>query len=150
ATPRKDGSPVPALARAVARFTEEPATCVLHFDIAMGPWTTERVFDGKRTMGVSKGDRAFFIGKARDTTQGTALALAHNITDRVVRIVAIDERGRPHEPRSDDQGSAGHFSGVDVEFDLNSRAIREFQLQSRPVGRFEIKNVALQPRKPAP
>jgi hypothetical protein len=98
-------------------------------------------------VGITQGERAFFFGKARQTRQGTTLALAHNIADRVVRVVAIDEQGREHHPISDDQGGAGHFSGLDVEFDLPPAQIREFRLQSRQVGRFEIKNVALRPRQ---
>jgi hypothetical protein len=142
--------PLPGLEASLAHFPEGLAACDLHFDIAMGPWTTERVFDGKRSTGFSTGERAFFFGKARETRQGTALVLAHNITDRVVRVVAIDEKGREHQPTSDGQGSAGHLSGIDVEFDLPPSTIREFQLQSRQVGRFEIKNVALRPRKAGP
>jgi beta-lactamase regulating signal transducer with metallopeptidase domain len=149
-TPKKDGKAAPELQRAVARFIDDLTACSVHFDIAVGPWKTERVFDGKRSLGFSRGERAFFFGRARQTQQGTALALAHNITDRVVRIVAIDTEGREHDPISDDQGGAGHFAGLDVEFNLPPGHIREFQLQSRQVGRFEIKNVALRPRQAAP
>jgi beta-lactamase regulating signal transducer with metallopeptidase domain len=150
AAPQKDGRAAPELHRVVARFRADPAVCDLHFDVAVGPWKSERVFDGKRSMGITEGERAFFLGTARETHQQTALALAHNITDRVVRIVAIDEKGREHHPISDDQGGAGHFSGMDVVFDLPPGQIREFQLQSRQVGRFEIKNVALRPRQAGP
>jgi hypothetical protein len=150
AAPKKDGRAAPELQRVVAHFGGDPVVCDLHFDIAVGPWNTERVFDGKRGVGITQGERAFFFGKARQTRQGTALALAHNIAARVVRIVAIDEQGREHHPISDDQGGAGHFSGLDVEFDLPPAQIREFRLQSRQVGRFEIKNVALRPRKAGP
>jgi beta-lactamase regulating signal transducer with metallopeptidase domain len=146
--PRKDGKPAPGLERCVAQFTPGLAACELHFDITLGPWETERVFDGKHGGGITKGDRAFFIGKAHETRQGTTLTLAHNIADRVVRVVAIDHDGREHQPTSDHQGGAGHFSGLDVEFDLPPAQIREFRLQSRKVGRFEIKNVALSPDEP--
>jgi len=149
-TPRKEGTPVPGLKRAVAHFSKGPATCELHFDIAVGPWSTEQVFDGKRSAGISKGDRSFFLGKARETHHGTALALAHNITDRAIRLVAIDAEGHERHPTSSAQGGAGHLNGLDVEFDLPPAQIRELRLQSRPVGRFEIKNVALRPRKAGP
>jgi hypothetical protein len=134
----------------VAAFTEGVATCELHFDIATGPWTTERVFDGKRSIGIGGNDRSCFFGKARAIPQGTAIALAHNILDRSVRVLAIDHGGREHEATSSGQGSAGPLSGMYVEFDLPLEEIREFQLQSRQVGRFEIKNVALRPRKAGP
>jgi hypothetical protein len=39
---------------------------------------------------------------------------------------------------------------IDVEFALPPGQIREYRLQSRPVGRFEIKDVALRPRKAGP
>ena len=92
-------------------------------------------------------DRAYFFGKARENRDGTAIAVAHNITDREVRLVAIDHAGKEHLPTSSTRGGARHMVMLDVEFDLPPGQIREYQLQSRPVGRFEIKHVALVPRK---
>jgi beta-lactamase regulating signal transducer with metallopeptidase domain len=144
----KGGKPVQDLQRAVAEFANGLATCDVHFDIAVGPWTTERAFDGTSSMGITTQERAFFFGKARETAQGTAITIAHNIIDRVVGVVAIDREGHEHRPVSAGRGGAGHFIGLDIEFDIPPGQIREYQLRSRPVGRFEIKNVALQPRKP--
>jgi beta-lactamase regulating signal transducer with metallopeptidase domain len=150
AAPQKDGTPVAGLQRTAAQFSEGLATCDVHFDIAIGPWKTERAFDGKTSMGISKDDRAFFFGKAREIREGTAIGIAHNITDRTVRLVAIDRDGKEREATSSASGGAGHLIGMDVEFSLPPGQIQEYQLQSRPVGRFEIKNVALQPRKLGP
>jgi hypothetical protein len=145
--PEKGGVLVPELRRVVAEFAEELATCDVHFDIAVGPWTLERRFDGKASVGISKDDRAFFFGRAREIRQGTVIAVSHNITDRAVRVVAIGQDGQEIRPTYTGQGGAGHLMGLDIEFNLPPSQIREFQLQSRPVGRFEIKNIALQPRK---
>jgi hypothetical protein len=145
--PQKDGTPGRELQMVVAEFAEGLGTCDVHFDIAVGPWTTERVFDGSRSGGIAKADRAYFFGKAREIRQGTAIAVSHNITDRVVRVVAIGQDGRELRPTYTGQGGAGHLMGLDLEFNLPPSQIREYQLQSRQVGRFEIKNVALQPRK---
>jgi beta-lactamase regulating signal transducer with metallopeptidase domain len=150
AAPKQDGRAAPELQRVVAQFYGDLAACDLHFDIAVGPWNTERVFDGKRSVGIGGHDRSFFFGKARETRQGTAITLAHNILDRYVRVIAIDQEGREHQPTSSGQGTAGPLTGLDVEFDLPPGQIREFRLQSRSVGRFEIKNVALRPRKAGP
>jgi hypothetical protein len=139
---------VPELQRVVAEFPRGLATCVVHFDLAVGPWVTEQV--AEKSIGIERGDRAFFFGKPREIRQGTAIAVAHNITDRDVRVVAVDRDGREHSPRSTSSGGATHLKMLDVEFDLAPGQIREYQLQSRPVGRFEIKNVALQPRKGGP
>jgi hypothetical protein len=146
--PQKDSKPVPNIEIAVAEFVAGPATCEVHFDIALGPWTTERAFDGNSSMGITTHERAFFFGKARETPQGTAITIAHNITDRVVIVVAIDRDGHEHRPVAAGRGGAGHFIGLDMEFDIPPGQIREYQLRSRAVGRFEIKNVALEPRKP--
>jgi beta-lactamase regulating signal transducer with metallopeptidase domain len=143
--PQKDGKPAPELQRVVAEFPEGLAACVVHFDLAVGPWVTEQV--AERSMGIERGDRAYFFGKSRETRQGTAIAVAHNISDRDVRVVAVSKDGREHVSRSTSSGGAKHLKMLDVEFDLPPGLIREYRLQSRPVGRFEIKNVALQPRK---
>jgi beta-lactamase regulating signal transducer with metallopeptidase domain len=145
APPRKGGVPVPGLQRVVAEFPQGLATCVVHFDVALGPWATEQA--SAKSIGIEKDDRAFFFGKPRDIPPGTAIAIAHNINDRDVRVVAVDRDGREHLPRSTMSGGARHLKMLDVEFDLPPGQIREYRLQSRPVGRFEIKDVALQPRK---
>jgi beta-lactamase regulating signal transducer with metallopeptidase domain len=146
AQPRKNGAPVPGLQRAIAEFSREEATCNVHFDLSVGTWTTEQTSDGQG-IGIEREDRAFFFGKARETVQGTALAIAHNISDREIRVVAIDQKGEEHVPTSSSWGGGKHLKMIDVEFSLPPRQIREYRFQSRPVGRFEIKNVALQPRK---
>jgi hypothetical protein len=143
--PQKDGRPVPELQQVVAEFPRGLDTCVVHFDLAVGPWVTEQV--AERSIGIERNDRAFFFGRPREIRMGTAIAIAHNITDREVRAVAVDRDGREHGPRSTSSGGAKHLKMLDAEFDLPPDRIREYRLQSRPVGRFEIKNVALQPHK---
>jgi beta-lactamase regulating signal transducer with metallopeptidase domain len=146
AAPRKDGRPVPGLQRVVAAFPAGPDACVVHFDIGLGPWVTEQAGDGKG-LGIERDDRAFFFGQAREYRRGTALAIAHNIVDREVRVVAVDQDGKEHVPGHATWGGGKHLKMLDVEFALPPDQLREYRLQSRPVGRFEIKNVALRPRK---
>jgi beta-lactamase regulating signal transducer with metallopeptidase domain len=143
--PQRGGMPVPDLQRVVAEFPPGLATCVVHFDLAVGPWATEQV--AEKSIGIERGDRAFFFGKPRENRQGTAIAIAHNINDRDVRVVAVGRDGQERGARSTTSGGARHLKMLDVEFDLPPDQIREYRLQSRPVGRFEIKNVALQPHK---
>jgi beta-lactamase regulating signal transducer with metallopeptidase domain len=147
--PRKDGIPAPNLQRSIAEFPEAVANCVVHFDLSYGPWNTEQTSDGK-AIGIEKDGRAFFFGKAHETRAGTAIAIAHNIADRSLRVVAIDRDGKERTPRYSSSGGAGHMMMIDADFDLPPSAIREYQLQSRSVGRFEIKNVAIRPRKAGP
>jgi beta-lactamase regulating signal transducer with metallopeptidase domain len=144
----KDGLPVPELQRVVAEFDRGATTCVVHFDLAVGPWVTEQA--ARKSIGIERDDRAYYFGTPRETRIGTAIAIAHNVADRDVRVVALDRDGREHLPRSTSGGGAKHMKMLDAEFDLPPGQLREYQLQSRPVGRFEIKNVALQPRKAGP
>jgi beta-lactamase regulating signal transducer with metallopeptidase domain len=143
---RKDGQPASELQSVIADFPKGIATCDIHFDLSLGDWTTEQANEGIGGA-IENGDRAFFFGKAHETQGGTAIAIAHNIVDRDVRIVAIDRDGKLLSPKSSSSGAAGHLKGFDAEFDLPPGKIREYQVQSRPVGRYEIKNVALQPRQ---
>lgn len=149
AAPKKDGKEVPDLHAIIAEFRSGLATCDVHFDLSLGDWSVAQAFDGKRSVGIQKEENEYFFGRAREIQGGTTIAIAHNITDCVVRVVAIDQNGRQHQPKNSSSGGSGHLRGLDVEFDLPAAQIREYQLQSRPVGRFEIKNVALQPRAPA-
>jgi beta-lactamase regulating signal transducer with metallopeptidase domain len=147
--PAKDGTLVSGLQGAVAEFPGDPATCTVVFDLGVGPWTTEHTSDG-HGIGIEREDRAFFFGAAHETRAGTALAIAHNIADREVRLVAIDREGREHLPTSASWGGGHHLKMIDVEFSLPPDQFREYRLQSRSVGRFEIKDVALRPRKAGP
>jgi hypothetical protein len=135
------------LQRAIAEFQPGTATCAVHFDLSLGDWATERTCDGNKSVGIQTGEQAFFFGRARETKSGTAIAVAHNIVDREARIVAIGNDGRQLLPGSSASGTAGHIQGIDAEFAVPPSQIREYQLQSRPVGRYEIKDVALAPRK---
>jgi BlaR1 peptidase M56 len=146
--PRKRGQEAAGLLRCIAKFTQDMPTCVIVFDLAFGPWTMEHAHAGTGT-GVEKGDRAYFFGRARETKSGAAIAIAHNITGREVRVLAIDADGVEHAPTSASWGGAGRLMMLDLDFDLPPSRIREYQLKSRPQGRFEIKNVALRPRTAA-
>lgn len=143
--PQKDGGDVPDLRRVVAEFTDGLTTGVVHFDLPLGPWVTEQV--AEYTAGIEKGDRAYFFGKPRPIRQGTAIAVAHNIADRDVRVVAVGRDGREHPAYSVSSGGGKRLRMLDAEFDVPPDQVREYRLQSRPLGRFEIKNVALQPGK---
>ena len=61
---------------------------------------------------------AFFFGKAREIREGTAIAVSHNITDRVIRVVAIGQYGQELRPTHTGQGGAGHLMGLDIEFNV--------------------------------
>src|SRR5262249_40882478 len=122
--PQKDGKPAPELQWVVAEFPEGLATCVVHFDLAVGPWVTEQA--AEKSIGIERDDRAFFFGKPRETRQGTAIAVAHNITDRDVRVVAVGKDGREHTARSTSSGGAKHLKMLDVEFDLPPGQIGEY------------------------
>ena len=147
AIPRRAGQPVTELQAVIAEFPPGQSTCDVHFDLALGEWSTAQVFDGHGTIAIQKDDQEVFFGRAREFNEGTAIAVAHNIAERAVRVIAIDEDGKEHQPRNRSSGGSGHLYGLDVEFNLPPSKIREYRLQSRPVGRYEIKNVALQRTK---
>jgi hypothetical protein len=147
---QKEGADVPDLERSIAEFAAGMATCTVHFDIALGDWTTNWTEAAGAGNAIQKEDLSLFFGRPREIPQGTAITIAHNIKNRAVRVVAIDREGKEHFATSNASGGAGVFMGVDVEFPLPPAQIREYRVQSRPVGRYEIKNVALQPRKAGP
>src|SRR5262249_15562515 len=90
---RKNGKPADGLQTVIGEFALGSKTCDLHFDLSLGEWTTEQTWDGTASLGIGKDERGFFLGKARETRGGTAIALAHNIVDRDVRLVGIDQDG---------------------------------------------------------
>jgi hypothetical protein len=144
APPQKGGKVVPNLQRAIAEFGPGEKSCSVHFDLAVGDWTLEQAT--QRSMGIEKNGKSFFFGRPREFKAGTTIAVAHNITDREVRVVAVDRNGKLRYPTSTGSGGAGHLMMLDVEFDMPPSELVEYQLQSRSTGRFEIKDVVLQPR----
>jgi beta-lactamase regulating signal transducer with metallopeptidase domain len=142
---RKDDQPVPGLERCIAEFSQKADVCSLHFYISLGEWETEYACDAEGR-GIETSNRVFFFGSARETRRGTARVVAHNIMDRDVRLVAVDHSGREHYPGAATSG-AKQMRMIDVEFALPPDQIAEYRLKSRPIVRFEIDNVALQPRK---
>jgi hypothetical protein len=143
---RKDGQTVDELQTVIAEFPQGTTICGIHFDLSLGDWATEQENNGHGA-GVQREEQAFFFGRAHETKAGTAIAVAHNIADRDVRVIAIEQDGKQRMPRSMFSGGAGHLKGIDVDFDLAPSEIREYQLQSRPVGRYDIDKVSLERRE---
>ncbi len=144
---RKDGQPDEELQTVIGEFEQGLAACNLHFDLSLGEWTTEQKWPGTTSLGVGDDEHAYFLGKAREMRDGTAITVAHSIVDRDVRVIGIDQDGKQRLARSLASGGGGHLRGIDAEFDVPTKEIREYQIQSRPVGRYEIKNVVLQRRE---
>jgi hypothetical protein len=140
--PTKDGKPVDGLLRCVAEFRKELDSCSVIANLALTDWVTEQVCDGGGRAVESQG-RVFFFGQARETVRGTARVVTHNIMDRDIRLVAVDQQGREHFTGSS-MSRSQQLRMIDVEFAVPPHEIREYRFQSRPVDQFEIDGVALE------
>lgn len=141
---RKDGRAIEELQTVIAEFPQGASTCDLHFDLSFGDWATEQESEGAGA-GIERNQRAFFFGRARETKTGTTIAVAHTVADRDVRLIAIAGDGRQLFPVSSFSGGAGHLKGIESDFDVVPSQIREYRLQSRAVGQYDIMKVVLQP-----
>jgi beta-lactamase regulating signal transducer with metallopeptidase domain len=147
--PNKDGKPAPGLLREVAQISGNLKTFEVGFRLAVGAWKTEYAHDGGGGFSTSRGSHSFYFGKARPVQRGTAIAVAHNITDLETRVVAVDRDGREHTSSYSSGGGPGGKVGLlDAEFDLPPERVREYRIQSRPVEQGVIDGIALHPRRP--
>jgi len=144
--PTKDDKKLPGMDVYVASFRRDRQTCAVEVRLAAGSWKTEASDPGHGGHGMVIDGHKYDFGKARAYQGGTSMAVAHNLVNMDIRLVAVDLQGKEH-PANYSGGPGAILSVIDAEFHrLPPDQIREFRVQSRPFERAQIKDIALQPR----
>jgi|GEM_PF-891980 len=145
-SPTRNGKRVPGLEVYLASFPKGRKTCAVEVRLATGPWETNARDGGQGGRSFTRGPYKFYCGKAREYHGGTSIAIAENIVGLDTRIAAIDRNESIHLPVYTSGGGHEILNLLDVEFDVPPDQIREYQVQSRPFERTEIKDIAFHPR----
>ena len=96
---KQHGQSAPDLRAYVASFLPDRTNCSVQIQYAAGPWKTEandQVRFGGGTL--IKDGHEFHFGHAHSCQGGTAVAVAHNLTDAGIhtRLMALDHLGKEH------------------------------------------------------
>jgi RNA polymerase sigma factor (sigma-70 family) len=141
--PRRAGKPIPDVEVAVIGVASELKSCTVDFSLATGPWkTVSTAGSGASSGGANR--LAYMFSEPIETKSGVLRVVTHNIGDQDVRLIAVDREGKEHLPvgHHPECGARGFYQMM-REFDLPTAQVAEFQLQTRPFERLEIKDIAL-------
>ncbi len=139
------------------RFPKYVKTTTLRLGIAGGHWETLIAFKdygsyrkGKDSIAVSKpygpyGPLGSGLGE-----KGLYIRVVYNVTDRDVRIVAVDKNGKVHLSSSGGSGGTSDLRRTIANFrDLTQDKLQEYRFEVREYEWVEFKNIALRPGKEA-
>jgi RNA polymerase sigma factor (sigma-70 family) len=140
-----ENKPVRGLMQAVVAFPKDTTTCTVRMEVASGPWNTVQSW-GKWTGAIGNADGSGFIfGRGIATKTGTAVSVTHNIEDKSVRLVAVDQEGKEHTTDKQEGAGVANFHMLVGEFAMPLEKIREFRIQTRSFERVDLPDVALNP-----
>ena len=141
----------------LVRFPKDVKTTTLHLGIVGGRWETLFAFKdygsyrkGKDSIAVSRpygphGPR----GSAPDE-KGLYIRVVYNVTDRDVRIVAVDKNGKEHLSSTGGSGGTDEIRRTIANFrDLTKEKLREYRFRVRGYEWIEFKDISLRPGKEA-
>jgi RNA polymerase sigma factor (sigma-70 family) len=144
--PTRGGKSAPGMEMYVASFPKTKKSCSVLASVGVGSWTNDLTHDGRVPFSTARGRYEYYFGKSRGIAAGTAISIAHNVTDRQVRLVAIDREGHQHLPVGSSAGG-GNVRLLDAEFPVACESIVQFRFQTRPFEKAEIPAIALEPRE---
>lgn len=141
----------------LVRFPKYVKTTALRLGIAGGQWETLIAFKdygsyskGKDSIVVSKpyghlGPLGSGLGE-----KGLYIRVVYNVTDRDVRIVAVDKNGKVHLSSSGGSGGTRELRRTIANFrDLTEDKLQEYRFEVREYEWVEFKNITLRPGKEA-
>lgn len=141
----------------LVRFPKYVKTTALRLGIAGGQWETLIAFKdygsyrkGKDSIAVSKpyghlGPLGSGLGE-----KGLYIRVVYNVTDRDVRIAAVDRNGKVHLSSSGGSGGTSQLRRTIANFrDLTQDKLQEYRFDVREYEWVEFRNIALRPGKEA-
>jgi len=127
----------------------------LRLGIAAGEWETLHPFEYNGLGGTAIGGRNSGITVTRPEAgwikEGIGISIAHTVTDRPTRVIAVDQSGDVHEGKQVSMLGVTGLQQITIGFaDLDWPEIREFRFQARPYDWVEFRNISLRPGERAP
>jgi hypothetical protein len=139
------------------RFPKYVKTTALRLGIAGGQWETLIAFNdygsyskGKDSIVVSKPYGHFGPLGSGLGEKGLYIRVVYNVTDRDIRIVAVDKSGKVHLSNSGGSGGTSELRRTIANFrDLTQDKLQEYRFEVREYEWIEFRNIALRPGKEA-
>jgi hypothetical protein len=139
------------------RFPKYVKTTTLRLGIAGGQWETLFAFKdygsyskGKDSIAVSKPYGPYGPLGSGLWEKGLYVRVVYNVTDRDVRIVAVDKNGKVHLSSSGGSGGTSDLRRTIANFrDLTEDKLQEYYFQVREYEWVEFRNITLRPGKEA-
>ncbi len=116
----------------------------VRIDIGVGldnAWEPLGVLDGQASEAVTLADAV--IEPARREGGKTVLTVTHRISDREVRLVAVDKYGFVHEPAGYGTRQGRGIVGYEPWFELSLAEVRQFRLEAQKLTWLAFENVSL-------
>lgn len=129
-----------------AVLTPWPEADQVRIDIGVGldnAWEPLGVLDGQASEAVTLADAV--IKPAREEGGKTVLTVTHRISDREVRLVAIDRNGSVHESVGQATRQGRGIVGYEPRFELSLAEVRQFRLEAQKLTWMAFENVSLRP-----
>ncbi len=144
--PQKGGQYVEHLRAGAQTLPGDVSHVRLRIGIAAGPWQNLSTHTGRSHLGQSRDRHIFAWTEALAKEYSTVVTLTHNIQDKTVRIIAIDNTGASHSRARVHHTGFGQTHQLTAQFKGISPAdVKEFRFQSRPYEWIEFHNVSLKP-----
>jgi hypothetical protein len=141
-----NGKELPGVDVVVGMFPKTQKTCNLSFKIATGPWQTLTQNSGRGYVTYNDNNHAYAVSQAIEVNGATQITISHDILNRYVRIVAVDDKGREISTEDRGGGDVKGFSQLTAIFrNLPLKNIKAFRVQARNWQQAEIIGIALNP-----
>ncbi|MEN6335742.1 MAG: M56 family metallopeptidase [Phycisphaerales bacterium] len=121
-----------------------PGASLKRIDVGVGldnAWEPLGVLDGQASQAVTVPDAV--IKPAREEEGKTVGTVTHRISDREVRLVAVDKNGSVHEPVGCRIEQGGGIATCEPRFELPLAEINQFRLETQKLTWLAFKDVSL-------
>jgi hypothetical protein len=127
-------------------FAADTKTCTIGISVARGAWETLVQTDGESTSAIGTLKHAFAFSPTSERRNKLILTVSHNVTDRDLRVIAVDGDGKTLAV-GDCSSSGGHgFRQTVAQFPMaQMQGVHKFLVQARDYERYEIRDVSLWP-----
>jgi len=140
-----EGKMIPNLEAVAAIVPAGLHTLTVKYGVAPGPWATIGSSEGRGSSSSSRGGVSMAFSPAVEKDGTVLIPVAHNVSDKDVRVVAIDKMKKVVTASSSSGDAAGDVHQITASFSgVRLADIKEFQLQARPYEWATFKNVSLE------
>jgi hypothetical protein len=142
----KNGKRISDVSAWAHSFPSDAKTCTVEISVARGPWETVTETDGESIHSIGTQKYSVAFSPTTERRGQLVLTVSHNITDRDLRVIAVDGDGKTLAVGAC-TGAGGHgFMQTIAQFSPEkTQGVHKFLVQARDYERYEIRDVSLVP-----